>query len=92
MSKILFIPVSVVGGIIAGVVGKKIFERVWGLLDDEEPPDPKHRDVPWKKVVPALLIEGAIFRAARGLADRGARKAFTRATGTWPGEEGPEPA
>ena len=34
----------------------------------------------------------AIFRAIRGLVDHGTRHAFTRLTGSWPGEERPEPA
>jgi Protein of unknown function (DUF4235) len=92
MSKILFIPFSVIGGIVAGAIGKKLFERVWALFDDEEAPSPKHREIAWKKLIPALLLEGAIFRAVRGLFDRGTRKAFSKATGSWPGEERPEPA
>ena len=42
MAKILFIPVSIVGGLIAGLVGKKIFEAAWGLIDKEEPPESEH--------------------------------------------------
>ena len=90
MARILFIPVGVVSGIIAGVIGKKAFEGVWGLIDREEAPSPKHRDVPWKKLVPALIVEGAIFRVVRGLAERGSRELFSKATGAWPGEERPE--
>ena len=91
MSKILFIPVSVIGGIAAGFVGKKIFEQIWGLIDKEEPPDPKHRETSWAKLFAALALEGAIFRAIRGLFDHGARRAFARTTGMWPGGERPEP-
>ncbi|HJS93840.1 MAG TPA: DUF4235 domain-containing protein [Solirubrobacteraceae bacterium] len=92
MSKFLFIPVSVVGGILAGAVGKKAFELIWGAFDDEEAPDPKHRKISLGKLIPALVLEGAIFRAVRGLIDHGSRHAFQRATGSWPGEEEPEPA
>jgi Protein of unknown function (DUF4235) len=92
VSKILFIPFSVIGGILAGIVGKKTFEALWGAFDDEEAPDPKHREISFKKLVPALLLEGAIFRAVRGLFDHGTRQAFSRLTGSWPGEERPEPA
>ena len=92
MSKILFIPFSVIGGLLAGVVGKKVFERVWALFEDEDAPDPEHRDVPWRKLAAALVLEGAIFRAVRGLFDHGARQAFSRLTGTWPGEERAEGA
>jgi hypothetical protein len=77
-------------GLIAGSVGKKIFEQIWGLVDDEEPPDAKHRDISYPKLVAALLFEGAIFRLVKGLTDHGARQAFARTTGTWPGEEEPE--
>ena len=92
MTKILFLPFSVVGGILAGLIGKKAFEGLWGIFDDEEAPNPKHREIPWQKLIPALLLEGAIFRAIRGLFDHGARHAFSRLTGSWPGEERPEPA
>ena len=65
MAKILFIPVGVVSGIIAGLIGKKAFEGVWSLIDQEEAPSSKHRDVPWKKLVPALILEGAILEDAQ---------------------------
>jgi hypothetical protein len=91
MSKILFMPFSILGGVLAGVVGKKAFERVWRAIEDEEPPDPKHRDIPWQKLLAALVLEGAIFRAVRGLADHGSRRAFSRLTGRWPGQERPDP-
>jgi hypothetical protein len=89
--KLVFIPIGVAGGLIAGMVGKKLFEQIWGLIDDEEPPDPKHREVSVVKMVAALALEGAIFRAVRGLADHGARRSFARMSGSWPGEERPEP-
>ena len=92
MSKLLFIPFGVIGGVLAGAVGKKTFEALWGAFDDLEPPDPQHRDVSLKKLIPALLLEGAIFRAVRGLFDHGTRQAFQRLTGSWPGEEHPETA
>jgi hypothetical protein len=91
MSRILFMPFSILGGVLAGVIGKKAFERVWSAIEDEQPPDPKYRDVAWQKLLAALVLEGAIFRAVRGLADHGARRAFSRLTGRWPGQERPDP-
>jgi len=91
MSKIFFVPFSVLGGIVAGVIGKKAFEGLWGVVDDQEPPDAKHRQIEWQKLIPALLLEGAIFRAVRGLFDHGSRHAFSKLTGSWPGEERPNP-
>jgi hypothetical protein len=89
--KLIFMPVSIVAGLIAGMLGKKIFERLWGLIDDQEPPQPEHRDLSMPKLVAALAFEGAIFRLAKGLTDHGARRSFAKLTGSWPGEEAPEP-
>ena len=89
--KVLFVPFSIAGGLIAGLVGKKAFERIWGVVDDEEPPDAEHRDVSYPKMVVALALEGAIFRAMRGIFDHEARRGFARLTGAWPGEQAPEP-
>ncbi|TML98709.1 MAG: DUF4235 domain-containing protein [Actinobacteria bacterium] len=92
MTKLLFIPFSVIGGILAGALGKKTFEFLWGVFDDQEAPEPQHRNISLKKLVPALVLQGAIFRGIRGLFDHGARQAFQRLTGSWPGEEQPEQA
>ncbi len=91
MSKVLFIPFSIAAGFLAGLLGTKVFEAIWGLVDDEEPPDAQHREVSWPKLILALALQGAIFRAARGIADHGFRRSFYAATGQWPGEEEPEP-
>jgi hypothetical protein len=89
--KLVFTPVSLILGLIAGLIGQKIFEKLWSLVDDEEPPSPEHREFPWPKLIAALLVEGAIFRLVKGLTDHGARRTFAKATGSWPGEEAPEP-
>jgi hypothetical protein len=92
MTKLLFIPFSVIGGMIAGALSKKSFEALWGVFDDREAPEPQHRNVPLIKLISALVLQGAIVRAVRGLFDHGTRQAFQRLTGSWPGEEQPEQA
>jgi hypothetical protein len=89
--KIVFTPISLALGLAAGLVGQKIFEKLWGLFDDEEAPSPEHRQFSWPKLIAALLVEGAIFRLVKGLTDHGARRAFAGATGAWPGDEAPKP-
>jgi hypothetical protein len=91
MAKVLFTPFSIVAGLLAGFLGKKLFEQIWGMVDEEEPPEGKHRDISVPKMLIALAIEGAIFRAVKGAFDHYAREGFMRLTGTWPGEEEPEP-
>jgi hypothetical protein len=90
MARILFAPVSIAGGLLAGLIGTKLFEFIWGRIDDEEPPEPEHRDVTWGKLGLALALQGAIFKLVRGAFDHGARRAFYRGTRTWPGEEEPD--
>jgi hypothetical protein len=88
--KLLFIPFSVVGGLLSGFLAKKLFEQAWGVVDDEEPPKPTHRQVPLAKVVAAAALEGAIFKGTRAAIDHKSREAFANATGTWPGEQRPD--
>jgi hypothetical protein len=90
VGKVLFIPFSLAAGVIAGFASKKLFDVLWGVVDDEEPPEPEHRDVSWAKLAIAAALQGAIFRMVRALTDRGSRLAFYRFTGEWPGEEEPE--
>jgi hypothetical protein len=91
VKKILFLPFSIMSGLIAGFISKKVFEQIWGVIDKEEPPEAQHREVPVVKLIAALALEGAIFRAVRGLTDHGSRHTFQKATGSWPGDERPEP-
>lgn len=90
--KVAFIPVSILGGIVAGLIARRTFDVIWGKVDEEEPPQPEHREVSLGKLAVALVIEGAIFRLVKGLFDYGARRGFARMTGEWPGEERPEGA
>ena len=92
MSKILFLPFSLVGGFLAGKIATIAFERLWRLVDDRDSPDSDQPGVKWPKLIAALALEGAIFRAVRGISDRASRELFSRLTGSWPGGEAPKPA
>ena len=52
---------------------------------------PGDREISWPKLILAGAVQGAIFRAVKEATDHGSRRAFMRVTGTWPGEERPEP-
>lgn len=84
--KILFAPFSIAAGLLAGFAAQKVFERLWAVIDDEDPPEPDDRDAPVAKLLLALAIEGAIFRLVKGLTDRGARTGFAALVGRWPGD------
>jgi Protein of unknown function (DUF4235) len=88
---LVFKPIGILSGLAAGMLGKKIFELIWGLVDDQDAPEPKYRRIHLGKLAIALVLEGAIFRLIRGLAEHGARHGFATLAGEWPGDERPQP-
>ncbi len=89
--KLLFIPVSVFAGLLGGALGRWLFGEIWGVFTDREPPESEHLRASWAQVVIASALKGAVFAGVRAAVDRGGRMAFMGLTGTWPGEEEPEP-
>jgi len=85
--KLLFAPVGILAGLLAGFVAQKGFERIWAIVDEEQAPEVERREVSYAKLAIALLLEGAIFRLVKGMVDRGARVGFASLTGRWPGKE-----
>lgn len=92
MSRILFAPVSIISSLLAGLAASKLFEVIWSKIDDQEAPEPAHRQTSWPKLIAALVLQGAIFRLVRGAIDHEARRIFYRGTHRWPGEDAPDPA
>ena len=89
--RIVFAPFSIGLGLLAAMLGKRVFNMVWGMVDEEEAPDPKQRDVPIAKLLAAGALQGVIFRLTRIFVDRGVRRIAQGLTGRWPGEKRPEP-
>jgi Protein of unknown function (DUF4235) len=89
--RFLFIPISALGGVLAGALGRWLFSVVWGAFDDQEPPESEHLQASWIKVLIASTLRGAVFAGVRTAVDRGSRLAFLNVTGSWPGERKPEP-
>ena len=85
MAKILFTPFSIAFSLVAGLVARKVFDRVWHAIDDEDPPDPGEELEPLPRILLAAGLQAAVFALARVLFDRQARKTFRGLTGTWPG-------
>jgi hypothetical protein len=90
--KFLFLPFSIAAGLIAGQLSKKLFDGIWRLVDEEEAPEPEHKEISILRLTLALVVQGAVFRAVRGLVDHAARRSFYNLTGSWPGDEAPERA
>ena len=85
--KLVFAPIGIIAGLLAGMVAQKGFDRLWAVFDEEDPPEPDQRDASYPKLIAALVVEGAVFRLTKGVVDHGVRSGFARMTGTWPGEK-----
>lgn len=88
--KLLFAPIGIIAGLLAGMVAQKGFDRLWSVFDEEEPPEPDQRDASYPKLIAALVVEGAVFRLTKGVVDHSVRSGFARMTETWPGEKSAE--
>jgi hypothetical protein len=89
--KLIYKPIGVVLGLAAGALGRLIFGKVWGLIEDAEPPEPTTERASWPKVLLAAAIEGVIFRTVKVAVERGGAIGWRNLTGTWPGEKEPDP-
>jgi hypothetical protein len=73
--------VSVLGGIAAGA----LFKRLWrAVTDEDEAPQATDPDRGWGEIATAAAIEGAIFGGVKAVIDRAGATGFARATGQWP--------
>lgn len=87
MAKLIYRPFgllfSVLGGILAGIV----FKQLWKVVaDDEDPPKAKESEYGLKEILPAAMVEGAIFGLVKAALDRGGARSFEKLTGSWPGD------
>jgi hypothetical protein len=88
--KFIYKPFAIVIGIVAGILSKKLFEQIWGWIDDFEPPEPTHEETTWGKVLAAAAVEGITFKVTRAAVERAGASGFASLTGVWPGDTRPE--
>ena len=88
---LLYKPIGIVLGVVAGLLGKRLFDFAWTKLDDEEPPEATTLETTWPKVLAAAAVEGVSFKLTRAAVDRYGAKGWYYLTGAWPGEERPDP-
>lgn len=70
--------VSVLGGLLAGAV----FKKLWATVSaEEEAPQATSPDHSTKEVLVAAVVHGAIFAGVKAAVDRAGAKGFKRITG-----------
>jgi hypothetical protein len=88
---ILYKPIGILLGVLAGIAGRQLFNFIWGKLDEEEPPEATTEETTWAKVLAAAAVQGITFRVVRVAVDRYGAIGWRYLTGVWPGEKRPEP-
>jgi hypothetical protein len=86
-AKVAYKPVGLVSGMIGGLIAGVVFRQLWKrVADEEDAPDPLEQEYPWREIVLAAALQGAIFAVVRAIINRGGAEAFRKLTGTWPGD------
>jgi hypothetical protein len=89
--KILYIPFRIIASMIGARLGRRMFEGLWGTIDEQEPPRPTTADASFTKVVAAAALEAATLAGVAAVVDRTSARVFHYLTGIWPGEPTHEP-
>ena len=88
---LIYKPFGIILGILAGLLGKRLFDFAWTKIDDEDPPKGTTEQAPWVKIVGAAAMQGVIFKVTRVIVDRFGARGFAYLTGIWPGEKRSDP-
>lgn len=87
MIKILYKPFGMIVSVLGGLIAGAIFKRVWKLATHEdEAPEATDAQRSWGEVLIAATLQGAIFAVVKAATDRGAASATRKLTGFWPGK------
>ena len=88
MLKLLYKPLGLTISVLGGLVASAIFKRVWRLVGhDDVAPSATQEGRSWQEVLAAAALRGAIFGLVTAAIDRGGAVGFKHATGAWPGAQ-----
>ena len=85
---LLYRPVGLASSLVGGLIAGMVFKQVWWLAapgPQSDPPKALETEYPFKQILLAAVIQGAIFSAVKTIIDRQGARLFERATGEWPG-------
>jgi hypothetical protein len=85
--KLIYKPFGIILGLLAGFASKKLFDVVWGIFDNEEPPKATTKEAGFPKVLAAAAVQGVTFKVTRAAVDRAGAKGWDHLFGVWPGDK-----
>ena len=85
--KMIYRPLSLLASVLGGLIAGAVFKKVWkAMTGEEDAPQPTQADRSWKEVASAAVLQGAVAGGVQALVDRGSLKGFEKATGVWAGD------
>jgi Protein of unknown function (DUF4235) len=88
VNKLIYKPISLGASVLGGVIAGAIFRKVWQLAaGEDEAPQATDAQRSWTEVLIAAALQGAVFAIVKAAVDRGAVEGTRKLTGTWPGDE-----
>ncbi len=86
MARLVYKPIGLLMSVLGGLVAGAIFKRIWrSVADEEDAPKATDERRSWREVATAAAAQGAVYGGVKALIDRGGATAFARLTGAWPG-------
>jgi len=93
MIKVVYKPASIGISVLGGVLAGAIFKRIWKIAaGEDEAPNATDAQRGWREILLAATLQGAIFALVKAAVDRGAAVGTRKLTGVWPGDDDREQA
>jgi predicted metal-dependent enzyme (double-stranded beta helix superfamily) len=88
MTKLLFKPLSLLVSVLSGILAGAVFKKIWKLAaGEDEAPEATDAQRGWREVLIAATVQGAIFGLVKAVVDRGAAEGARKYFGVWPGDD-----
>lgn len=89
MMKLLNKAVGMVVSVVGGMLARSLFKKIWkAVTGEEDAPTPTDARRGWGEILVAAALQGAIFAVVQAALDRGTAEGTSKLTGVWPGEGG----
>ena len=82
--KLLYKPIALIAGLIAGRLGRSIFRSLWAKIDNGPPPRPGSGEGSVAKVIGAQALQAGVMAGVAAGVDRAFARAFHYLIGAWP--------
>jgi hypothetical protein len=82
--RLLYKPFAIFGGIVAGKLGRSIFNSIWTKIDDGPPPVPGTGQATTAKVMAAQALQAGVMAGTAAAVDRTLARFFHHLIGIWP--------